>query len=74
MPAARPGGTQRQTTVRMSAQMMDRLIAISARLNLPVSEVIVRLMIAGLDCTQDLALDERASEGVAKFRKVPVEQ
>jgi predicted DNA-binding protein len=67
------GGTHRQTTVRMSGRMHDRLITISARLGLPLSEIIIRLIIIGLDTSQDLALDQRAVEGVARYDNSPMD-
>lgn len=69
----RVSGTQRQTSFRMSGLMYDRLVAISARLNIPMSEVIVRLIIAGLDTTQDLALDQPSHGGFARYERHAVE-
>jgi predicted DNA-binding protein len=69
MPRTSAGGTARQTTIRMSGRLHDRLVAISARLGLPLSEVILRLVIIGLDTSQDLALEQRVSEGVARYDK-----
>jgi hypothetical protein len=51
--------SKKQFTVRMSAKYFDRLAAIAARLNLPVSEVLIRASIIGLDCSDDLALEKR---------------
>lgn len=66
-------GTQRQVSLRVSGLMYDRLVTISARLNIPLAEVIVRLIIAGLDTTQDLALDEPSRGGYARYDRHPVE-
>lgn len=59
----------RQTTMRMSARMYDRLVDISVRLKIPMSEVMLRLIIAGLDTTQDLALDKPSSGGMTRYDK-----
>lgn len=48
--------------MRCSAKFRDRIVEIAARLNLPVSEVLMELTIAGLDSTQDLALRERTED------------
>jgi predicted DNA-binding protein len=61
------GGSMKQSTIRMSGKMYDRLTTISARLNLPLSEVMLRLILVGLDASQDLALTEPAVEGIVKY-------
>jgi hypothetical protein len=57
------GSTKRNVTVPMSGVLRDRLIMISARLNLPLREVVLRLILIGLDTSQDLALTPKVVEG-----------
>ena len=59
----------RQTSFRMSGLLYDRLIAISSRLNLSLSEVIMRLVLIGLDTSNDLALTEPSSGGMVKYER-----
>lgn len=49
-----------------SRKLDDRIKLIAARLNMPEGEVIIRLIVAGLDSTQDLALTEPQSREVAR--------
>jgi predicted DNA-binding protein len=72
MPRTSQGGTMRQTTIRMSGRMYDRLTLISARLGLPLSEVALRAILIGLDTSCDLALDKPAVEGMARYDRSPV--
>lgn len=49
----------------MSRVLDDRLKLIAARLNLPEQEVIMRLVLIGLDTSEDLALTEPQPKGIA---------
>jgi hypothetical protein len=59
-------------TLFMSPVLKDRLTTISARLNLPLSEVVMRLLLIGLETSSDLALSEPSVEGIAKYARHPV--
>jgi hypothetical protein len=59
MPVNLTGGTKRQISLRMSGRFYDRVAAIASRLNLPMSEVIIKAAIIGLDSSDDLAQEKR---------------
>lgn len=62
------GSTKAKCTIQYSKLLDDRLRAITVRLNMSMREVLLRLIIAGLDATQDLALTEPASrDGLARY-------
>lgn len=70
MPTAR--GSQKFVHVRMGGPLHDRLIVISSRLGLPLNEIILRLILVGLDTSQDLALERPVYDGIARFPNVSV--
>jgi hypothetical protein len=50
---------KKQVTVSYSALLDDRIRAIAKRLNMPIRDVLVKLIVVGLDASQDLELMER---------------
>jgi hypothetical protein len=48
--------TRVKVTVPMSVLLQDRIRAIAAKKNMPLNDVVLKLIQAGLDTTQDLEL------------------